>query len=155
MDGFGRNGLGNVAVTRPVRWSRDEERALIECFKTSMHRNVCRVFRDVELIERLFNVKCPTKNPRIAAIKNHLCSLMRTYKKVHYFLEQGFTFDVETNKVVGTDEQWIAVQVRNQEFPHFLKLDKIMIYKREQEAARNDREQEAAAMEGEIFIEFG
>ncbi|OMO74001.1 hypothetical protein COLO4_26758 [Corchorus olitorius] len=124
MDRFGRNGVGNVAVRRPVRWSRDEERALIECFETSMHRNVYRVLRDFELIERLFNVKCPLKNPGIAAIKNHLRSLMR-------------------------------MCVRNREFPHFPKLDEIMIYKRQQEAARNDREQEAAVMEGEIIIEFG
>ncbi|OMP11320.1 Serine protease inhibitor (SERPIN) family protein [Corchorus olitorius] len=124
--------FGNVAVRRPMRWSRDEERALIECFETSMHRNVYRAFQDFELIERLFNVKCPMKN-----------------------LGKGFTFDVDTNQVVGIDEQWIAVQVRNQEFPHFPKLDEIMNYKREQEAARNDREQEAAAMEAEIMIEFG
>ncbi|OMO71362.1 hypothetical protein COLO4_28290 [Corchorus olitorius] len=159
MDRFGRNGVGNVAVRRPVRWSRDEERAFIECFETSMHRNMYRAFRDFELIERLFNVKCPMRNPGIAAIQNHLRSLMRIYKKVHYLLEQGFTFDVETNQVVGTDEQWNAVEplgrcVRNREFPHFPKLDEIMIYKRQEEAARNDREQEAVAMEGEIFIEF-
>ncbi|OMO61850.1 hypothetical protein COLO4_33317 [Corchorus olitorius] len=130
MDRFGRNGVGNVAVRRPVRWSRDEERALIECSETT-------------------------------AIQNHLRSLMRMYKKVHYLLEQGFTFDVETNQVVGTDEQWNAVEplgrcVRNREFPHLPKLDEIMIYKRQQEAARNDREheQEAAPMECEIFIEF-